>query len=295
MKKEPIFRGVCTALITPFKENVIDFKTFEALLERQIAAGVAAVAVCGTTGENATLTDPEHKRLIRHAVECAAGRVPVIAGTGSNDTNHAIEMSKYACDAGADALLVVTPYYNKASQEGLIKSYTAIADSVNKPLVLYNVPFRTCVDLSPSTCEALSHHPNIVALKEASPSLSKAIQTLHLCGDKLDIYAGSDELTLPMLAVGGLGVVSVLSNLIPEKMCALCSAWFDGKTKEAASLQTELCPLMSAMFCDISPVPLKYAMSLTGLCAEDVRLPLCAMNDRNKQNMRELLHTYQLI
>ncbi|MCI8331891.1 MAG: 4-hydroxy-tetrahydrodipicolinate synthase [Clostridiales bacterium] len=295
MKKESIFRGVCTALVTPFRDNVIDFNALESLLERQISAGIQAVAICGTTGENATLSDAEHKRVLRFAIECVNGRIPVIAGTGSNDTNHAVDMSKYACDIGADALLIVSPYYNKASQAGLIKSYTTIADSVNKPIILYNVPTRTCVDIDPKTYEALKDHPNIAAIKEASPSVAKSIHTLHLCGSSLDLYAGSDELTLPLLAIGGAGVISVVSNLVPEAMCRLYHAFEEGNIKEAAKRQTDLYRLMSAMFLDISPVPLKYALSLMGLCQEDVRLPLCSMSRENKQTIQSLLKSYHLI
>ncbi|MCI8589980.1 MAG: 4-hydroxy-tetrahydrodipicolinate synthase [Clostridiales bacterium] len=295
MKKEPIFRGVCTALVTPFRDNVIDFNALERLLERQIAAGIHAVAICGTTGENATLTDAEHKRVLRFAIDCVNGRIPVIAGTGSNDTNHAVDMSKYACDIGADALLVVSPYYNKTSQTGLIKSYTTIANSVNKPMILYNVPTRTCVDIAPETYAALKDHPNIAAIKEASPSIAKSIHIKQLCGQSLDLYAGSDELTLPILAIGGAGVISVVSNLVPEAMCSLYQAFEQGDIKEAAKQQIELYNLMSVMFLDVSPVPLKYALSLMGLCQEDVRLPLCSMNEENKQFIKSLLTSYHLI
>ena len=295
MKKEPIFRGVCTALVTPFRDDVIEFNSLEALLERQLAAGINAIAICGTTGENATLTDAEHKRVLRFAIDCVNGRVPVIAGTGSNDTNHAVDMSKYACDIGADALLIVSPYYNKTSQTGLIKSYMTIANAVNKPIILYNVPTRTCVDIAPQTYEALKDHPNIAAIKEASPSIAKSIHTLRLCGSSLDLYAGSDELTLPMLAIGGAGVISVVSNLVPEAMCNLYKAFADGDIKEAAKQQIDLYSLMSAMFMDVSPIPLKYALSLIGLCQEDVRLPLCSLSQEDKQRMQALLKSCHLI
>ncbi len=295
MKKEPIFRGVCTALCTPFRETSIDFEAMEEQIERQITAGVAALAVCGTTGENATLTDAEHKRLIRFAVERVRGRIPLIAGTGSNDTAHAIEMSRYAADVGADALLTVTPYYNKTSQEGLYRSFIAIADAVNCPIILYNVPSRTCVDTSPETYARLSEHPNIVGVKEASPSLAKVIKTRRLCADALTVYSGNDDLTLPLLAVGAQGVISVVSNLIPERMCSLYDAWAIGDVEGAAEQQIALEPLMAAMFCEVNPVPVKYAMSLMGLCREDVRLPLCAPDRTNREKIGTLLSEYGLI
>lgn len=289
MKKDIVFEGVCTALITPFKGGSIDFTAAERLIERQIGAGINALVVCGTTGESATLRDGEHRRLIKFSVDIVGGRVPVIAGTGSNDTRHAQEMSRYAADVGADALLTVTPYYNKANEEGMYRSFRAIAESVHLPIILYNVPTRTCVDVSPALYARLCEIENIVGLKEASSSMEKVIYTKHLCKDKLSIYSGNDDLTLPMLAVGGKGVISVLSNLYPERMCALYDAWKQGRTEEAASLQTELCPLMRAMFCDVNPIPVKYAMSQLGLCREDVRLPLYPMSEEKKAIVRSLI------
>lgn len=289
MKKDMVFEGVCTALITPFKGGSIDFSAAERLIERQISAGINALVVCGTTGENATLRDGEHRRLIKFTVDTVGGRVPVIAGTGSNDTRHAQEMSRYAADVGADALLTVTPYYNKANEEGMYRSFRAIAESVHLPIILYNVPTRTCVDASPELYARLSEIDNIVGLKEASSSMEKVIYTRHLCGEKLTLYSGNDDLTLPMLAIGGKGVISVLSNLYPQRMCALYTAWKQGDTEEAERLQTELCPLMRAMFCDVNPIPVKYAMSRLGLCREDVRLPLYPMSEEKKTALRALL------
>ncbi len=289
MKKDMVFEGVCTALVTPFKGGSIDFAAAERLIERQIRAGVNALAVCGTTGENATLRDGEHRRLIKFTVDTVGGRVPVIAGTGSNDTRHACEMSRYATDVGADALLTVTPYYNKANEEGMYRSFRTIAESVHLPIILYNVPTRTCVDASPALYARLCETDNIVGLKEASSSLEKIIYTRHLCGDRLAIYSGNDDLTLPILAVGGKGVISVLSNLYPERMCSLYSAWNKGNTSEAERLQRELCPLMRAMFCDVNPIPVKYAMSVLGLCREDVRLPLYPMSEEKKAALRALI------
>lgn len=289
MKKDTVFEGVCTALITPFKRGNIDFETAEALIERQIDAGVSALAVCGTTGESATLDVGEHRRLIRFTVDTVKGRVPVIAGTGSNDTLHACEMTRYATDVGADALLTVTPYYNKASEEGLYRSFKRIAECTHLPIILYNVPTRTCVDMSPELYARLSEIENVVGLKEASSSLEKTVYTRFLCGDKLDIYSGNDDLTLPVLSVGGKGVISVLSNLYPRKMCELWQAWREGRRETAAEMQTLLSPLMRAMFCEVNPIPVKYAMSLLGLCKEDVRLPLYYLDEKKKEHIRSLV------
>jgi len=289
MKKDTVFEGVCTALITPFKGDNVDFDAMEALIERQIGAGVSALVVCGTTGENATLSDGEHRRLIRFTVDTVRGRVPVIAGTGSNDTRHACEMTHYATEVGVSALLTVTPYYNKANEEGLYRSFKKIAESTHLPIILYNVPTRTCVDLSPELCARLCELRNVVGLKEASPSLEKIVYTRHLCGDKLDIYSGNDDLTLPVLSVGGKGVISVLANLYPRKMCELWQAWREGKRERAAEMQTSLSPLMRAMFCEVNPIPVKYAMSLLGLCREDVRLPLFTLDEKKKERIRSLL------
>ena len=290
MKKDTVFEGVCTALITPFKGDNIDFSAAEVLIERQISAGVSALVVCGTTGENSTLSDGEHRRMIRFTVDTVKGRVPVIAGTGSNDTRHACEMTHYATEVGADALLTVTPYYNKANEEGLYRSFKKIAESTNLPIILYNVPTRTCVDMSPELCARLCEINNIVGLKEASSSLEKIVYTRHLCKDKLDIYSGNDDLTLPVLSVGGKGVISVLSNLFPDKMCELWNAWLAGERESAAELQTSLSPLMRAMFCDVNPIPVKYAMSLLGLCREDVRLPLFPLDEKRKMLIHSLVY-----
>ncbi len=289
MKKDTVFEGACTALITPFKGDNVDFDAMEALIERQIGAGVSALAVCGTTGENATLSDGEHRRLIRFTVDTVRGRVPVIAGTGSNDTRHACEMTHYATEVGVNALLTVTPYYNKANEEGLYRSFKKIAESTHLPIILYNVPTRTCVDLSPELCARLCELRNVVGLKEASPSLEKIVYTRHLCGDKLDIYSGNDDLTLPVLSVGGKGVISVLANLYPRKMCELWQAWQEGERERAAEMQTSLSPLMRAMFCEVNPIPVKYAMSLLGLCREDVRLPLFTLDEKKKERIRSLM------
>jgi len=217
MKKNTVFRGVATALITPLTENGIDYEAFGRVIDWQIEQGVNALVIAGTTGEGSTLTDEEHRRAIRFAARRAAGRTPIIAGTGSNDTEYAISLSRYACEEGADALLVVTPYYNKATQKGLVAMYTAIADAVDKPIILYNVPSRTGVNIEPATYLALAEHPNIVGIKEANGNISKIVETVSLVGDKLDIYSGNDDQIVPVLAMGGSGVISVLSNVMPKK------------------------------------------------------------------------------
>lgn len=295
MKKVTVFEGVCTALITPFINDTVDFDSLEKLIERQIEAGIPAVAVCATTGESATLTNEEHRSVIRFACECAGGRIKIIAGTGSNDTRHSVKMSMYACEAGADALLVVSPYYNKATQTGLIKSYRAIADASAVPVIMYNVPTRTCVDISPETYAALCRHPKICAVKEASSHVSKISEIKNLCGDGLDIYSGNDDLTLPLLSLGAKGAVSVISNLLPEKMNEICSAFFENDIVRAREIHLSLAPLMRALFCEVNPIPVKYAASRMGLCRADVRLPLCEISDTGRAKIDAELEKLGLI
>ena len=295
MKKVTVFEGVCTALITPFINDIVDFDSLGKLIERQIDAKIPAVAVCATTGESATLTSEEHRRVIRFACECAKGRIKIIAGTGSNDTRHAVKMSMYACEAGADALLVVSPYYNKATQAGLIKSYTAIADASSVPIIIYNVPTRTCVDISPETYAALCRHPRISAVKEASPYVSKISEIRNLCGNYLDIYSGNDDLTLPLLSLGAKGAVSVISNILPEKMNEMCRAFFENDMVKAREIHLSLAPLMRALFCEVNPIPVKYAASRLGLCHADVRLPLCEISDDGREKIDKELEKLGLI
>ncbi len=290
--KNTIFRGVATALITPLDENGIRYDDFGRLIDWQIDEGINALVVCGTTGEASTLTDEEHRDAIAFCVERAAGRVPVIAGTGSNDTAYALELTKYACEAGADALLVVTPYYNKATQNGLIKTFTQIADVSTKPVILYNVPSRTGVNIEPSTYAALADHPNIAAIKEANGNLSKIVETFSLVGDKLDIYSGNDDQIVPIFAMGGAGVISVLSNVIPRGTVEICDKFFAGDISGAAKLQCKYHELISALFCEVNPIPVKAAMSMMGFCPDYLRLPLTEMEDKNRARlaaaMREL-------
>ncbi len=284
--KNSLFIGAATALITPFdKDGNVDFQAFGRLVEYQIAGGIDALVVCGTTGEASTLTDEEHKAAIKFVVEQTAGRVPVVAGTGSNDTAHAIEMSKYACEVGVDGLLVVTPYYNKTTQRGLVKMFTTIADAVDKPLILYNVPSRTGVSIEPKTYQALADHPNIVAIKEASGNISKVAETMALAGDKLDLYSGNDDQIVPILSLGGKGVISVLSNLLPSQTSQICHKFLEGDVAGARQLQLDLLPLINALFCEVNPIPVKAAMARLGFGANVLRSPLCEMDENNEAKL----------
>ena len=292
MTNKPIFTGAATALVTPLTENGVDFPALEKLINWQIESGIDALVVCGTTGEASTLTDEEHKAVLKFAIEVAAGRVPMIAGTGSNDTAHAIEMTKYACDLGYDAMLVVTPYYNKTTQRGLIAMFTAIADASTKPLILYNVPGRTGVNIEPSTYAALADHPNIAAIKEAGGNISKIVETAALVGGKLTIYSGNDDQIVPILACGGKGVISVLSNVVPKETSEMCHTFFNGDVKTAMEMQIKFLPLTNALFCEVNPIPAKAAMAALGFCENYVRLPLVTMEEGHeamlRQKMRDL-------
>lgn len=284
--KKPIFTGVATALITPFDANgKIDYKRFADLVEFQIANGINALVVCGTTGEASTLTDDEHKDAISFVVKQTAGRVPVIAGTGSNDTAYAIWLTKHACEVGADAVLLVTPYYNKATQKGLIKMYTEIADNCSVPIILYNVPSRTGVSIEPETYLALSSHPNIYAIKEANGNISKIAETQALVGDKLDMYSGNDDQIVPIMALGGKGVISVLSNVAPAQTVAMCDKFFAGDIEGSRKLQLELMPLIKALFCEVNPIPVKCAMAKMGYTENVLRSPLCEMEAKNEEKL----------
>ena len=288
--RKPVFTGVCTALITPFRDGKIDFEALSGLIEFQIDGGVDALLINGTTGESATLTDAEKREIISFAVSEVGGRVPIIAGTGSNDTKKAVELSKFAYDVGADACLAVTPYYNKASEAGLIKHYEAIADATEIPIILYNVPSRTGVNIPLSVYERLSEHKNIVAVKEANPSVSDFARLSARCGKNLDLYSGNDDLILPCLSLGGNGIISVISNALPRQTGDICRLWFGGKIKEATELQLKLLPLTNALFCEVNPIPIKALLSHLGFCKEEYRLPLCPMDsERKKALIKEYL------
>ena len=287
--KKTIFEGAATAIVTPLNENGVDYESFGRLIDWQIAEGIDAIVACGTTGEASTLTDDEHKACIKFAVERAAGRVPVIAGTGSNDTDYAIELTKYACEAGADAVLLVTPYYNKATQKGLIKSFEVVADAATKPCILYNVPSRTGCNILPATMAALADHPNIVAVKEASGNLSQVAEIAALTRGKIDIYSGNDDQILPVLSLGGKGVISVLSNLLPRETSMMCKHYFNGNTTEATKMQLDYLNLVNALFCEVNPIPVKAAMAAMGYGENFLRLPLTTMEEANEKKLLSLM------
>ena len=283
--KTTIFEGAATAIITPLNENGIDFEAFGRLIEWQISEGIDTIVAAGTTGEGSTLTDEEHRAVIKFCVEKVNGRVPVIAGTGSNDTAYAAQLTKYACEVGADAVLLVTPYYNKATQNGLIKSFTAVADISTKPCILYNVPSRTGCNIKPETCAVLAKHPNIVAIKEASGDISQIAAISHLCGDSIDIYSGNDDQIVPVLSLGGKGVISVLSNLLPRETSQICHSFLNGDVKTARDMQLEYLPLINSLFCEVNPIPVKAAMSAMGYGNNILRLPLTPMEEANKNRL----------
>ena len=283
--KTPIFEGMASAIITPLNEKGIDFELFAKLVEWQIAEGIDGIVVCGTTGEGSTLTDEEHKAAIEFMVKQVAGRVPVIAGTGSNDTDYAIELTKHACQIGVDGVLTVTPYYNKATQKGLIKSFTAIADASTVPVILYNVPSRTGVNIAPKTVLELSKHPNINAIKEASGDISQIAEIAHLCGDNINIYSGNDDQVVPIMSLGGKGCISVLSNLLPKEASEMCRLFREGDVKTAAEMQLKYIPLINALFSEVNPIPVKAAMAKMGFCEDYLRLPLTPMEDAARENL----------
>lgn len=281
-KTDHIFRGAATALVTPFKNGSVNYDEFGKLIEFQIGGGIDALVVCATTGESPTLDDREHRRMIEYAVKAVGGRVPLIAGTGSNNTAHAIEMSRAAQYSGADAILCVTPYYNRATEDGLIRSFTAIADAVEIPMILYNVPSRTTVSVSATVYRALADHPNIRAVKEASGDVGAMAQLYAECGGRLDIYSGNDDMIVPAMSVGALGTISVLSNIMPTAVSQMCRAWFAGDTAEAARLQIKYLPLIRALFSEVNPIPVKTALAEMGFDTAEMRLPLCDMSAVNR-------------
>lgn len=279
MAKQHIFTGVCTALVTPMNESGVDYESLGRLIDWQIASGVDALAVCVTTGEAPTLTDNEHCKILEFAVKRAQGRVPIIAGTGSNDTQHAMMMTQYAGAIGAGAVLCVTPYYNKPTQNGLIKSYSAIADASSVPVILYNVPSRTGVNIEPETYGVLADHPNICGIKEANGNISKIAETFRIVGDRMDIYSGNDDQIVPILSLGGKGVISVLSDVCPVETVALCRRFFDGDIRGSAELQLKFLPLIKALFSQTNPIPAKAALARMGYCKDYLRLPLLPMEE----------------
>ena len=293
--KNTVFTGAATAIVTPLTKDGIDYEQFGRLIDWQIEEGIDAIVAVGTTGEGSTLTDDEHKEAIRFAVERAAGRVPVIAGTGSNDIAYAISLTEYACEVGADAMLLVTPYYNKATQNGLIESFRAIADASTKPCILYNVPSRTGCNLLPASVLKLAEHPNIVGIKEASGNISQIAELAALVGDKIDIYSGNDDQIVPVLSLGGKGVISVLSNIMPKATSEMCRLFFEGDVAASRKLQLDLLPLINALFSEVNPIPVKAAVSAMGYCENYLRLPLTPMEEAHAEVLYSLMRKENLI
>ena len=283
--KQIIFKGMATALVTPMTSDGVDYEALGRLIDFQLENGINALVSVGTTGESATLTPQERNQVISFTIDRVAGRVPVIAGTGTNNTAHAIDFSVSADKAGADALLVVTPYYNKATQKGLIAHFTAIADRVTKPMILYNVPSRTGCNLLPATVAELAKHPNIAAIKEASGNMSQVVDLVARCGEDITVYSGEDGLTVPILSMGGMGTISVLSNVVPKEAVAMTDAFFAGRIQEAAQWQCKLLPLIDCLFSEVNPIPAKAALSAMGFGEEHLRLPLTPMEPENREKL----------
>lgn len=293
--KKIIFEGCGTAIVTPFTEEGVNFEEFRKLIEFQIENEVDAIIVCGTTGEASTMTEEEKKETIKFAINLAKGRTKVIVGTGSNNTKLAVEMSKFAEEAGADGILVVTPYYNKTTQAGLIAHYTEIARNVNLPIIMYSVPGRTGVNILPETCLELSKIENIVAIKEASGNLSQVAKIASLCRDDLAIYSGNDDQIIPVLSLGGKGVISVLSNVMPKYTHDMIKKYFEGNLKDATKMQLDVIDLTDALFVEVNPIPAKYALNLMGFDFGVPRLPLIELSDKNKELMKDVMKKHNLI
>lgn len=295
MKEKTIFQGVATAIVTPMNENGVDYDAFGRLIDWQIEQGINGLVVAGTTGEGSTLSDEEHREVLAYAVKRINGRVPCIAGTGSNDTAYAIELTKYACSIGCDAMLVVTPYYNKATQKGLVKMFNAIADASTKPIIVYNIPSRTGVNIEPATFVELAKHPRIAAIKEASGNLSKMVEEFALLDGSLDIYSGNDDQIVPTLSMGGKGVISVLSNIMPKETVAMCDAFFAGDVATAAKMQCKYLPLIQALFCEVNPIPVKAALATMGRMEGVIRLPLTEMEEDHQEKMVSIMRGFGLV
>ena len=295
MKEKTIFQGVATAIVTPMNENGVDYDAFGRLIDWQIEQGINGLVVAGTTGEGSTLSDEEHREVLAYAVKRINGRVPCIAGTGSNDTAYAIELTKYACSIGCDAMLVVTPYYNKATQKGLVKMFNAIADASTKPIIVYNIPSRTGVNIEPATFVELAKHPRIAAIKEASGNLSKMVEEFAFLDGSLDIYSGNDDQIVPTLSMGGKGVISVLSNIMPKETVAMCDAFFAGDVATAAKMQCKYLPLIQALFCEVNPIPVKAALATMGRMEGVIRLPLTEMEEDHQEKMVSIMRGFGLV
>ncbi len=283
--KKTVFKGMATAMVTPMTEKGVDYDTLAEFIEFQIASGIKALIAVGTTGESATLSPEERKAVIRFTAEKVNGRVPVVAGTGTNNTAHVLDFTRSACDDGADAVLVVTPYYNKATQKGLINHYTAVADVSQKPVIMYSVPSRTGCNLLPDTVATLAQHPNIAGLKDAAGNMDQTVETIAKCGDLIDIYSGEDSLTVPMMAMGAAGCISVLSNVVPGMAVEMCDKFFAGDVAGAAALQCKMLPLIRALFSEVNPIPAKAAVAAMGFGQEYLRMPLSYLEDHNRENL----------
>ena len=292
MRQNTIFKGMATAMVTPMTATGVDYEALGRFIDFQLASGINALVAVGTTGESATLSPAERNEVIRFTVDRVNGRVPVIAGTGTNNTAHAMEYTEKACAIGADAMLVVTPYYNKATQNGLIAHFSAIADKSDKPIILYNVPSRTGCNMLPATVAELAKHPNIAAIKEASGNMAQVVELFACCGDQIDVYSGEDGLTVPMMAMGAKGTISVLSNVIPAQAVAMTDAFFAGDIAAAAQMQCRYLDLINDLFCEVNPIPAKAGVSAMGFGEENIRLPLTPMTEANRtrmfQRMRDL-------
>lgn len=291
--KKPLFTGSGVAIVTPFTKDGVDFDKLAELIEFQIKAGTDAIIICGTTGEASTMPDEEHKAAIKFTVERVNKRIPVIAGTGSNDTRHAIELSKFAEEAGSDAILTVSPYYNKTSQRGLFEHFKAIANSIKIPVILYNVPSRTNMNINPETLKALSEIENIFAVKECN--LAQVAETIHLCGDDLTVYSGNDDQVVPLLALGGKGVISVMANIIPKDTHDLVAKFLDGDVAGSRNMQLRTVNLVKALFIDISPIPIKAAMNLMGMNVGSCRMPLVDLSEKHMEILKSAMKEYGLI
>ena len=280
--KKTIFEGMATAIVTPMTRDGIDFDALGRFIDFQIESGINAIVVMGTTGENATIEYADQKEIIRYTVERVNHRVPVIAGTGTNNTDHVLHNTKNACEVGVDAILVVTPYYNKATQNGLYQHFWTVAEASTVPVILYNVPGRTGCNLLPKTVARLAEHERIVAIKEATGNMAQMVEIMHLCGDKIDVYSGEDALTVPMMAMGAAGTISVLSNVAPRESVAMTDACRAGDFKTAAKMQADLLPLINALFSEVNPIPAKAGVSAMGFGEENLRLPLTPMEDATR-------------
>ncbi len=292
---KPIFKGCGTAIVTPFTENGIDFESFEKLIEFQISQGADSIIVCGTTGESSTMTENEKKSVIKFATSIVNKRIPVIAGTGGNCTQSVVSMSRYAEEAGVDGLLIVTPYYNKTTQEGLISHYSTVAVRTSLPIILYNVPSRTGLNILPKTCKKLSEIENIVAIKEASGNISQIAEISMLCGNSLAIYSGNDDLILPVLSLGGLGAISVISNIIPNDVHKMIEYYFTGNINNSLKIQLAIFPLVKALFSEVNPIPIKFALNKLGFKVGSPRLPLIEMSQKGQELLCNELKKYGLI